>query len=82
MNMNMNEKLKKKKRHQALVICTFNPSYSGGKDQEDRGLPAQGKSFSRPYLKKTLHKIGWLSGLRYRPLSSSSSTRKKKKTNI
>jgi hypothetical protein len=49
-----------------LIICwvtvahTCNPSYTGGRDQEDRGglKPAQANSSSRPYLKKkkTLHK--------------------------
>jgi hypothetical protein len=44
------------------VTHTYNPSYSGGRDQEDPGSkPA--KWFLRPYLEKTLHKIGlveWL----------------------
>jgi hypothetical protein len=32
-------------------IC--NPSYSGGRDQEDQGLkPAQANSSARPYFKK------------------------------
>jgi hypothetical protein len=43
---------------------TCNPSYSAGRDQEDRGSkPALGKQFTRLYLKKTLHKKGlveWL----------------------
>jgi hypothetical protein len=34
--------------------CNLN--YSGGRDQEDRGLkPGQENSSVRPYLKKTLH---------------------------
>jgi hypothetical protein len=43
-----------------LVAHTFNLSYSGGRDQEDRGSKtAQGKYFVRPYLeKKILHKRG------------------------
>jgi hypothetical protein len=49
---------------QELVAHAYNPSYSGGGDQEDNGLkPAPGKQFSRPYLKKTHHKnglVGWL----------------------
>jgi hypothetical protein len=33
---------------------TYNPSYSGGRDQEDRGLkPAWANRFLRPYLEKT-----------------------------
>jgi hypothetical protein len=35
------------------VAHACNPSYSGGRDQEDHGLnPAPGKQFVRPYLKK------------------------------
>jgi hypothetical protein len=45
-----------------LVTDTCNPSYSGGRDQEDRSSkPAQARS-SRPYLKKTNPKRGWQSG--------------------
>jgi hypothetical protein len=34
-----------------------NPTYSGGRDQEDHGSkPAWANSSTRPYLKKTLHK--------------------------
>jgi hypothetical protein len=40
----------------ALVSYSYNPSYSGGRDQENCGLkPAQANSFERRYLKKTLH---------------------------
>jgi hypothetical protein len=46
------------------VVHACNPSYSRGRDQEDRGSkPAPGKQFVRPSLKKTLHKKGlveWL----------------------
>jgi hypothetical protein len=39
------------------MVHACNPSNSGGRDQEDRGLEASpGKQFSRPYLRKTLHK--------------------------
>jgi hypothetical protein len=40
------------------VAHACNPSYSGGRDQEDVGLKPLGKQFiMRPYLKKkTLHK--------------------------
>jgi hypothetical protein len=38
---------------QAPVAHACNPSYSGVRDQEDYvWKPAQGKYFSRPYLKK------------------------------
>jgi hypothetical protein len=36
---------------------TYNPSYSGGRYQEDRGSkPAQADSSMRPHLEKTHHK--------------------------
>jgi hypothetical protein len=36
-----------------LVAHIYNPSYSGGRDQDDHNLkPAQANSFVRPYLKK------------------------------
>jgi hypothetical protein len=39
------------------VAHACNPSYSGGRHQEDRGLkPTTGKWFVRPYLKKTSQK--------------------------
>jgi hypothetical protein len=38
-------------------LMPINPSYSGGRNQEDRGSkPAQENSSARPYLEKTLHK--------------------------
>jgi hypothetical protein len=38
---------------QVLVTHACNPSYSGGRDQEDRGLNTpQADSSARPYLKK------------------------------
>jgi hypothetical protein len=37
----------------------LNPSYSGGRDQEDRSSkPAWANSSVKPYLEKTLHKKG------------------------
>jgi hypothetical protein len=46
------------------VVYAYNPSYSGGRDQENHGLkPAPGKQFARPYLEKIQHKKGlveWL----------------------
>jgi hypothetical protein len=48
----------------APVAHTCDPSYSGGRDQEDHGSkPACAKSSVGPYLKKTHHKKGlveWL----------------------
>jgi hypothetical protein len=45
------------------VAHAYNPSYSGGRDEEDCGLiPAQVK-FTRPYLEKIHHKkelVEWL----------------------
>jgi hypothetical protein len=41
----------KKGQSRELVAHARNPSYSGGRDQEDYGLkPALGKQFVRPYL--------------------------------
>jgi hypothetical protein len=60
-------------------VC--NPSYSGGRDQEDDGLkPDQANSSTRPYLKKTFTKIGLVEWLKVKALSSSPSTTKKKIT--
>jgi hypothetical protein len=43
--------------YRALVAHACNPSYSGGRDQEDHGSkPALANSSARPYLEKTLHK--------------------------
>jgi hypothetical protein len=46
------------------VAHTYNPSYSGGRDQEDRGWKAAwANSSERPYLKNPFTKIGlveWL----------------------
>jgi hypothetical protein len=42
---------------QALVSHAYNPSYSGGRNQEDHGLkPAWTNSSLRPYLKNKSHK--------------------------
>jgi hypothetical protein len=47
-----------------LVAHAWNPSYSGGRDQEDCGSkPAWANSSMRPYFEKILHKKGlveWL----------------------
>jgi hypothetical protein len=70
--------LKKIKLNQMPVAHTCNPSYSGGRDQEDRGLkPVWVNSSTRPYLKKTLHKkIGLVEWVKVKALSSSPSTAK------
>jgi hypothetical protein len=40
-----------------LVAHAYNPSYLGGRDQEDRGLkPARANSLRDPISKKNLHK--------------------------
>jgi hypothetical protein len=44
-----------------------NPSYSGGRNQEDHGSkPAQANSSPDPILKKLITKKGWWSGSRCR----------------
>jgi hypothetical protein len=44
---------------QTLVAHACNPSYSGGRDQEDlSSKPAQANSSARPYLEKNLHRKG------------------------
>jgi hypothetical protein len=53
-----NQTAKKQRRNLELtyknpVAHACNPSYSGGRNQEDRGSkPAQAKQFRRPYLEK------------------------------
>jgi hypothetical protein len=41
-----------------------NPSYSRGRDREDRGLKPAREKFARPYLEKNLHTKGLLEWLR------------------
>jgi hypothetical protein len=61
---------------QAPVAYAYNPSYSGGRDQEDcSSKPAQVNSSQDPISKKTITKKGWWSG----SSSSPSTTPKKKK---
>jgi hypothetical protein len=56
-------------------VC--NPSYSGGRDQEDRvSKPAWA---NRLYLEKPFTKIGLVEWLKVKALSSSPRTSKKKK---
>jgi hypothetical protein len=55
-------------KSQAPVAHACNPSYSGGRDQEDCGLkPAWANSSERPYLEKTHHIKGLVEWLRCRP---------------
>jgi hypothetical protein len=64
----------------ALVAHTCNPSYSGGRDQEDFGSkPAQAKKFVSLSLKTLSQKIGLVEWLKVRAPSSIPSTTKKKK---
>jgi hypothetical protein len=57
------------------VAHTCNPSYSRGRDQEDRGSkPAWANSSVRPYLKKRFTKIGLLEWLKVKAMSSNPST--------
>jgi hypothetical protein len=45
---------------QAPVAHAYNPSYSGGRDQEDHGLkPTQANSWRDPISKKPITKKGW-----------------------
>jgi hypothetical protein len=60
------KKKKKIETSQVPVALAYNPSYSGGRDQEDHGSkPAWANNSERPYLKKKkITKKGWCSGLR------------------
>jgi hypothetical protein len=63
-----------------LVAYTCNPSYSGGRDQEDCGSKlARAKKFMRHYLKKPFTKIRLEEWLKAKAPSSRPSTAKKKK---
>jgi hypothetical protein len=60
-----------------LVAHTYNPSYSGGRDQEDGGSkPAQGKQFKTLSQKIPVTKIGLIERLKVKTLSSNPSTKK------
>jgi hypothetical protein len=60
--------LKNKQRSQALVAHAYNPSYSGGRDQEDCGSkPSQASSLQDPILKKPSQTKDWWDGSRCRP---------------
>jgi hypothetical protein len=62
------------------VAHAYNPSYSGGRGQEDCGSkPAWENSSRDPIFKKPFTKIGLVEWLKVKALSSSLSTAKKKK---
>jgi hypothetical protein len=59
-----------------MVAHTCNPSYSGGRNQDDCGLkPVWANSSTRPYLEK-IRLVEWL---KVKVLSSSPNTAKKEK---
>jgi hypothetical protein len=63
-----------------LVAHAYNPSYSGGRDQEDHGSkPAWANSSARSYFEKPFTKIGLVEWLKVKALRSSSTAKKKKK---
>jgi hypothetical protein len=62
------------------VAHACNPGYSGTRDQEDYGSkPTWVNSSMRVYLKKAFTEIGQVEWLKVKALSSSPSTKKKKK---
>jgi hypothetical protein len=64
---------------QAPLAHACNPSYSGGRDQEDCGSkPAWANSSARPYLKKSFTKLRLVEWLKAKAMSSSPSTAKNK----
>jgi hypothetical protein len=64
----------------APVAHTYNPSYSGGRDQEDHGLkPGQGNSSQDPISKMPIMIKGLMEWLKVKALSSSPVLQKKKK---
>jgi hypothetical protein len=66
-----------------MVIHTCNPSYSGGRDQEDRGSkPTQENSSQDPLSKKTLHKIRLVAWIKVKAVSSRPVPHQKKKKKL
>jgi hypothetical protein len=60
--------LSSKEITRALVAHACNPSYSGGRNQEDLSLkPAWANSSQDPISKTPITKKGWWSGSRCRP---------------
>jgi hypothetical protein len=65
------------------VAQACNPSYSGGRDQENSGLmPVQANILQDPILKKPITRKGLVEWLKVQTLSSSPNTAKKKKKKI
>jgi hypothetical protein len=65
------------------VAHTYNPSYSGGRDQEDPDSKAAWENSSaRPDLKKPFTKTGLVEWLKMKAMSLSPSTAKKKKDSV
>jgi pSer/pThr/pTyr-binding forkhead associated (FHA) protein len=65
---------------QEPVAQAWNPSYSGGRDQEDQGLkPVQANSSQEPISKKNQHKIGLVEWLEVGPEFKPQYREKKKK---
>jgi hypothetical protein len=63
--------------YEKLVAHTWNPSYSGGRDQEDRSLkPAWANNSRDPILKKPNTKKGLMEWLKVKALSSNPDTAK------
>jgi hypothetical protein len=69
-----------------IIAHTCNPSYSGGRDQEDHGSkPSLGKLSARPYLEKAHHKkrAGRVHlPSKHKALSSNQSATKNKRTTV
>jgi hypothetical protein len=73
-------RLCQKSNSQVLVAHTCNPSYTGGRDQEDRSLKlAWTNSLRDPISKKNITKRGSWSGSRCKPWVQTSVPQKKKK---
>jgi hypothetical protein len=67
-DVNEENQVKKVLPCSALVACVYNPSYSGGRDQEDPHLKsAQGNSSGDPISKRPITKKGWWRGSKCRP---------------
>jgi hypothetical protein len=67
-------------RSQVPVVHTCNPSYSGGRDQEDgSSKPAQANSSGNPISKNPITKIGLVEWLKLKTLNSNLSTAKTNK---
>jgi hypothetical protein len=63
---------------QASVAHAYNPSYSGGRDQEDRGLKSTPANSSQdPISEKPITKTGLVEWLKVKALSSKPSSKPK-----